>query len=320
MIALARLADKGPLMAGSLAAGLLLAALWIPAIVVSSGAYSLVFFVSLLSTACLVVSASVVAFVALRHSEVSALRVVGGCLLLLIVVSTVLYGSAWRIPTIVVICWLPAIVAAVVLARSVRLDYAVLTVVAFGVLSVLIQFIALGDPSVFWLAQFGDSGSAASLPEVAGVDAALLEQQRLEVASVMANMMTGAVGVSVMNIALGALFLARFWQAALINVGGFQKEFHALSLGKNVSLVGLLVILLTFFVGGQFAIAIAVVVIFAFFLQGLAVAHALVKQRGMHRFWLHGIYVLLVVPHTSLLIAALGMADNMFSLRNTEKQ
>lgn len=307
-------------MAGALAAGLLLAALWVPALVVSTGAMGLVFFASLLSLACLIISASVVSFVALRHAEAAAFRVVGGCLLLLVVVSTALYGSVLHIPTIVIICWLPAIIASVVLVRSVRLDYAVLAVVACGALSVVLLVVIMGDPTAFWKAQFGGIGDAATLPDAAGSGEVLSEQQREEFVTVMASMMTGAMGISVMNIAFGALFLARSWQAALVNPGGFQKEFHALSLGKNVAVGGILIILMSFAMGGQLPRAIAVVVIFAFFLQGLAVAHALVKQRGMHRFWLHGIYILLVLPHTLLLLAALGLADNMFSLRRSEKQ
>ena len=134
----------------------------------------------------------------------------------------------------------------------------------------------------------------------------------------MAKMMTGAMGISVMSIALGALFMARAWQAGIFNPGGFQKEFHALSLGRNAALVCVLIVVLGVTIGGQLAGAIALVFVFAFFVQGLAVVHALVKQRGMHRYWLHGIYVLLMLPHTLLLLAALGLADNMFSLRRAD--
>lgn len=118
-----------------------------------------------------------------------------------------------------------------------------------------------------------------------------------------------------MSFALGALFLARYWQAGLFNPGGFQQEFHGLSLGRNAAIACVIVMTMAIGQGGQLANAIVMVVIFAFFIQGLAVVHALVKQRGMHRYWLHGIYVLLMLPHTLLLLAALGLADNLFRLR-----
>ncbi|MFK7858908.1 MAG: DUF2232 domain-containing protein [Granulosicoccus sp.] len=306
--------------AAILAAVLLLAALWIPALLVAGGAGGLVLFASMFSMICLIASAAVVAFVALRHGEMSALQVVGGCLLLMVVVSLALYGTAVHIPIIATVFWLPAIVAAFVLARSVKLDYAVLTIVACGVLAVVLLSLVMGDTTAFWRSQFGDVGTSATMPDVTGNAALLTEEQREEFITAMANMMTGAMGVSVMSVALGALFLARAWQAGLVNPGGFQQEFHSLSLGRNAALFCVLVITLSLFMGGQVPGAIAMVVIFAFFIQGLAVVHALVKQRGMHRFWLHGIYVLLMLPHTLLLLAALGLVDNMFSLRRPKKQ
>lgn len=320
MIALARISDKGPLSAAAVAAALLLAALWVPVLLVSGGAPSLMLFGSVISMVCLIASAAVVAFVALRHGEMAALKVAGGCLLLLVVVSLALYGTALHIPIIATVFWLPAIIAAFVLARSVKLNYAVLAIVACGVLSVVLLSLIMGDTTAFWRSQFGDVGAGTTLPNAAGGAALITEADREEFITAMATMMTGAMGVSVMSIALGALFLARSWQAGLVNPGGFQKEFHALSLGRNAALLCVLIIVLSLSMGGQVAGAVATVVIFAFFIQGLAVAHALVKQRGMHRFWLHGIYVLLMLPHTLLLLASLGLADNIFSLRRSKEQ
>jgi hypothetical protein len=243
----------------------------------------------------------------------AALQVVGGCLVLLVVVSIVLYQSAVHVPLIATVFWLPAIIAAMVLARTVRLDHAVLAIIACGVISVIGLTLVTGDSTEFWRSQFAGTGSVAMEP--GGSSVALTEEQQEAFIDAMARMMTGALGVSVMSIALGALFLARSWQAGLFNPGGFQKEFHSLSLGRNAALICVLIIGLAIVVGGQVASAIAMVVIFGFFVQGLAVTHALVKQRGMHRYWLHGIYVLLLLPHTLLLLAALGLADNLFSLR-----
>ncbi|MFK8075814.1 MAG: DUF2232 domain-containing protein [Granulosicoccus sp.] len=310
MINLAKIADRGPLVAGGLAATLLLAALWIPVFLAGGVSGGAMIMVSMLSMWFLVCSAAVVAFVALRHGIMSATQVVGGCLILLIVLSAVLYESVVQVPLIATVFWLPAVLAAVVLARSVRLNFAVLTVVACGVVTVVGMTLVLGDTTEFWRSQFADTGAV-----VVGAEQDGLEEQREALIEGIARMMTGAMGVSVMIVALGALFLARSWQAGLFNPGGFQKEFHALSLGKNAALVCVLIIVLSVVQSGQLAGALATVVIFAFFIQGLAVSHSLVKQRGMHRYWLYGIYVLLVIPHTMLLLAALGLADNIFRIR-----
>lgn len=313
MIGLARIADRGPFVAAGLAAALLLTALWLPALMAAGNLSGLLVLASLASMFFLIASAAVVAFVALRHGELSALRVVGGCLVLLIVVSIILYQSPVHVPLIASVFWLPAILAAMVLSRSVKLDYAVLAIVACGVLVVLGLSLITGDSNEFWRSQFGNTVVQEDATSV-GISA---EQQEVFI-DTMARMMTGALGVSVISIALGALFMARSWQAGLFNPGGFQKEFHELSLGRNAALVCVLIIAIAMFFGGQLAGAIAMVVIFAFFVQGLAVTHALVKQRGMHRYWLHGIYVLLLLPHTLLLLAALGLADNLFSLRRSK--
>jgi hypothetical protein len=316
LINLAKIADRGPLVAAGLAAALLLAALWIPVLLsggVSGGAVLMASFISMYFLIC---SAAVVAFVALRHGEMAAFRVVGGCLLLLIVLSAVLYKSVVHVPLIATVFWLPAILASVVLARTVKLDYAVLAIVVCGVVAVVGLTLVLGDTTEFWRSQFADTGAMVNDPSLKGLPgSAEFEAQRIGIIDGIAKMMTGAMGVSVMSVALGALFLARSWQAGLFNPGGFQTEFHALSLGKNAALICVLVIVLSVVQNGQLAGAIAFVVIFAFFIQGLAVSHSLVKQRGMHRFWLYGIYVLLVIPHTMLLLAALGLADNIFRLR-----
>jgi len=316
VIALAKIADRGPLVSAGLAAALLLAALWIPVFLTGGVTGPGVLMASFVSMYFLICSAAVVAFVALRHGEMAAFKVMGGCLLLLLVLSAVLYKSMVQVPLIATGLWLPAILAAIVLARTVKLDYAVLATVVCGVIAIVGFTLAFGDTTEFWRSQFANSSAAVVDPSLSELpDSADFEAQREGVIDGMARMMTGAMGVSVMSVALGALFLARSWQAGLFNPGGFQKEFHALSLGKNAALVCVLVIVLSVVQGGQFVGAVAFIVIFAFFIQGLAVSHSLVKQRGMHRFWLYGVYVLLVIPHTMLLLAALGLADNMFRLR-----
>lgn len=316
MINLAKIADRGPLVAAGLAAALLLAALWLPVLLKNGVTGGAVLMASFLSMYFLICSAAVVAFVALRHGEASAFKVVGGCLLLLIVLSAVLYQSVFHVPLVATVFWLPAILASIVLARTVKLDYAVLAIVVCGIVVVVGLTLVLGDTTEFWRSQFAHSGAMINDPSLMELQqTAEFEAQREGLIDGIARMMTGAMGVSVMSVALGALFLARSWQAGLFNPGGFQKEFHALSLGRNAALVCVLVIVLFVVQNGQLAGAVTFVVIFAFFIQGLAVSHSLVKQRGMHRFWLYGIYVLLVIPHTMLLLAALGLADNMFRLR-----
>ena len=320
MLALARVADRGPVAAALLSAGLLLAVVLVPVLMLSTGSGGLVLLSALFATACLIASAAVVAFVALRHGEMSALQVAGGCLLLLAVLSLLIIGTAFFMPMLALTYWLPAIVGALVLARSVRLEYAVLALVFCGALAFIVFSLAVGDPIVYWESRLANVYADTAAVEGASATPVFTEEQLSEITTTFAKLLAWNTGVFVMTMGLAALFLARSWQAGLVNPGGFQKEFHGLSLGRNAALLCLMIIVLSTFIGGGGTIAIALVVLYAFSLQGLAVVHALVKQRGMHRFWLHGIYVLMVLPQTLLLLAALGLADNMFSLRRPEKE
>ena len=120
-----------------------------------------------------------------------------------------------------------------------------------------------------------------------------------------------------MAIAMCSLFLARAWQAGLFNPGGFQTEFHALKFGRQVSLVCTVALAVAVVMGGSFWSAVAMAIVFVLFVQGLSVTHALVKQRDMSQGWLVGVYLLLLLPHTVLLLAALGLVDNFIKLRQT---
>jgi len=114
---------------------------------------------------------------------------------------------------------------------------------------------------------------------------------------------------------LGSVFLARSWQAQLFNPGGFQQEFHKLRLGKTVSLGVLVVTGLSLLAEWTFLSDVVVVLLAAVMIQGLAVLHGIVKIRGMSAGWLTGTYLMMILPHTSALVGALGIADNWLNIR-----
>jgi len=304
MLGIARLADRGPGIAAGIAATLLMAALWLP-IAFSSGSVIAMLFV--------IVSAAVVAFVLLRRGEQAAVKTIGFCLGLLLLVSLVLYRSVIQVPLVAIVFWLPAIIAAGILGRSTNLGFAVLSILASGVVAVLGITAFAGGDSAFWREPLARSLEVS----VASSDTVLTDQQMETLVEGISNMMTGALGVSVMSVAMCALFLARYWQAALVNPGGFRKEFHALTLGRYAALACMAVIALALLQKGPLLSALAMISVFAFSIQGLAVAHALVSERGLSRGWLYGLYVLLLLPHTVLLLAALGLADSVYRLRKT---
>jgi len=314
MLWLARLAERGPLASALVAAGLILAALLLPAFLLTgAGSAPVLFFIaSFLSVALLIASAAVVSFVVLRHGEMAAVQVMAVCIALLIVLSLVLYRSAVAMPVATLSFWLPAVVASIVLARTRSLNMAVVATLGCGLVAVLGTLVFFPDSTAFWKSQFDQSFAQLSSSQLQ------ISEKDIDAASQgIAEMMTGFLGVTVMSLAMGALFLARSWQAALLNPGGFKKEFHALSLGKSMAMVCVMVVLAAFLIGGQWWRAASMVFLFAFFTQGLAVIHSLVRERGLNKNWLVGIYLLMIVPQTTLLLSALGLADNLYGLRRS---
>lgn len=287
-------------MAAAVAAALFSAAVVLPVVLPVASFFSLLFIVG---------SAAVVAFVILKRGESAALQSAGICLAILVALSLVVSGSAVKLPFVALAFWLPAIVSAVALRRSVRLDVGVLVATACGLLTVVGVTISLGGREEAWrdllVAQLG-SAKRTGLPE---------EQFDWLINSI-ASQMTGTIGVSVVLVAVCALFIARFWQAGMVNPGGFQEEFHGLSLGSVAAIVCVVGIGLSVIIGGMLWQSVAMVLLSAFFLQGLAIVHAIVKQRGMAKGWLVGLYAFMVLVVTSLLLlAALGLADNVYRLR-----
>ena len=314
MLWLAQLAERGPFASAAVAAGLILAALLLPAFLLTGVGSSplLLFVASSLSVVALIASAAIVAFVVLRHGEMAALQVLAVCVVLLIVVSLLLNILPGALPVTTLSFWLPGVFASIVLARTRNLNMAVLATLVCGLVAVLGTLLFFPDVTAFWKGHFEESFSQLPAEQLQ------ISSADIEAASQgIAELMTMFIGVTAMMLAMGTLFLARSWQAALLNPGGFKKEFHALSLGRGASLVCVVVVLLAFAVGGQWWRAAAMVFLFAFFTQGLAVLHSLVRERGLNKNWLVGIYLLMIVPQTTLLLSALGLADNLYGLRRS---
>lgn len=150
-------------------------------------------------------------------------------------------------------------------------------------------------------------------------DPAAVESLR-GVAEKLAPLMTGApTGIAIGTMVL--LFLARWGHAVLDNPGGFGKEFRALRLDRRVALVSVLVGLSAIFFGG-FASGLLPelfnLVVALYVLQGIAVAHALVKHRQASSGWLAAMYILVVLmpPLAMIVLSVTGFSDTWLDYRS----
>ena len=129
------------------------------------------------------------------------------------------------------------------------------------------------------------------------------------------TLMEGVLGAVHMAILLACVVLARWWQAALFNPGGFQTEFHQLRL--PLWLTGTL----AFAVFGlsnvtdmtQWLFVLSIPLLFA----GLALVHGLVEQLKLSQAWLFAIYLALLLSSAVVftILALLATLDSVFTLR-----
>lgn len=156
------------------------------------------------------------------------------------------------------------------------------------------------------MAAFAEAGislqSQQDLPE--NIDKALIQ-----------SLMEGLLGAVHMAILLACVVLARWWQAALYNPGGFQSEYHQLRL--PLWLTGSL----AFAVFGvsnmidmtQWLFVLSIPLLFA----GLALVHGLVEQLKLGRILLIATYLGFVMLGELVftLLAVLATLDSVFNLR-----
>ncbi len=299
MIFIARLADRSPSVAAAIASALQVIALM-----------TLPYF-GVLAVVPATLSGAVIAYVILRRGSSAVTRVLAFAFAGLALLSIAMVGSAVSLPLMAVVSWVPVGIAAVALARSASLAVAIISNVLLAMLGVLVFAAVVGDVAAWWQPML--DSALGDMINQRGVDVEALEISAASARG--ADWMTGAVGVSFVMSAVLQLFIARHWQAVQVNPGGFRGDFHNLRFGRTAALVTLALIAGAAVFMLPALRAVAMIAGAAFALQGLSVLHSLIASRGLSVGWLVGVYTLLIIPQTWLLLAALGLLDNYVSLR-----
>lgn len=257
-------------------------------------------------------SAAAVGLVTLRLGLLEAGKVVAGASVATAVLGGVLVGNVMAPLAFLLVLWLPLLVSAYSLRRTGNLARSLLLAGLFGVMVVFGFHAGVADPAGWWREMLYRM-----------VEQATAEQQEIlrPVLDDMAGLMTGMVGAAVaLGVAL-SLFLARWWQAALYNPGGFRSEFHALRLGRVLTGVTVLLLALAWMQTPGLAMLtdLLPLALLLHLLQGVALVHGLVARTGANVGWLVAMYVLLLLPmvttQTALTLAIAGMVDNWMDFR-----
>lgn len=263
--------------------------------------------------------------VALLSSALLALvglRVGPGQALLVMVLSAIILGLAMfalipEAPLFAgmvagVVQWAPVVLLAELLRRTVSWRITLQVAAAVAGFGVLLVHGLTPDLESLW----ADLGMALLGPLVEGSDAGARELEAgLRRA---APYLTGLVAaILVLSLAL-SIILGRYWQALLYNPGAFGPEFRALQFGRSTSAATVVLAAIGHLGPVPLATELAVILAVLFFLQGIALTHALTRRQGMNSFWLVGMYVLMVLalPQMFLLLATIGVIDAWADIRS----
>ncbi|MEM8661863.1 MAG: hypothetical protein AAGF35_13340, partial [Pseudomonadota bacterium] len=248
------------------------------------------------------ISAAVIGLVTLRKGPSAGLGLLAWALL---PSGLVLYAFGNSEPLSMLI---GATVLALVLRSTVKLEYAVLMSVllaavtglghvAFGgeYLNALIE--VFGQLFAWMEAQLSTAEAPVALPTP---DAILV---------------SGALGTWVGGSAIICLLLARYWQAALYNPGGFGQEFKALRFTPVATMTLALAAIAVSSLGAQYG-TWAMMCMMPLAFAGISLVHAWVAARGRGAGWIAGFYVALVLlDPVKLAVIFVAIADSWFDFR-----
>jgi len=149
------------------------------------------------------------------------------------------------------------------------------------------------------------------------IDPEMVKQLGGDLDPLFSSLMIASLAVTYYSLALGAVMLARSWQSALYNPGGFRKEFHSFKLSPAFSLctIGLM------FFGSALNLNTSLLVLMLLVpltLAGIALIHGSVAKRNLGGYWLFAFYISAFILGPSLLLLTIFMAvlDSWFDFRS----
>lgn len=259
-----------------------------------------------------VISSAVVGFVALSVGLMQAVYVtaIGSTVLAVAVIAMhqpaaigILSGLAQ---------WLPVALLGALLAITASWSLVMQAAFATGVAVVVLLYLLFPDIDRFWVETLQSLMQPAL--EQSGSTQAENVGKTLET---IAPIMTGVLVSAFVLTALLALMLARSMQASVENPGGFAREFQELRIGVWPAGLAILFVLLATFTSAPWANALASVAMTVFLVQGFALVHGLVARIGWPRGSIIGLYVMLVIFLTPVVVimAGLGIVDAFADFR-----
>ncbi|MBU0498770.1 MAG: DUF2232 domain-containing protein [Gammaproteobacteria bacterium] len=280
------------------------------------GAAILFALLALLFPPLVIASTAVIGLVAMRRGGRPGLEVILLSALILAVLGLGFFGNP-SFAAVSLVVWLPVWVLGLVLRYSQNLSLTVQLALLLGLVPLALEFFVSGTEG--WGELLGPLKESLEKSQVLPPD------EGAEVMAWLALWLTAFMGAGLFLQTCLGLFLARSWQAKLYNPGGFRTEFHAFRVSRTLAYAATLFLLLLFLVGGsQWSLVrlAAVMMLVIYFLQGLAVMHALLARSRVGEAWMLGVYALLVfaLPYMAMTLAATGFVDAWWDLRKADRK
>ena len=156
---------------------------------------------------------------------------------------------------------------------------------------------------------------------LAGLYEQLSAEDKLQLQGLIIPVLTGLMASVLQLLCILSVVLARYWQAALYNPGGFGQEFRALRLPAVIMFPLVFGMLFAPSLGIQAAVLTPLCSVPLMF-AGLAVVHGLVAKYRSGNFWLIGLYIGIVL-FTQLIypfLVVLAIVDSVFDFRGLKQQ
>ncbi|WP_428239662.1 hypothetical protein [Gynuella sp.] len=247
-------------------------------------------------------AAAIVGLVTLRKGQTEGIKALSGAILG-IVIGAVSTGSLTAYVTVILMCPV-VVILALVLRNTQSWAWTLMSASGCGIVLAITAAFALEEPFkainqelVNFVQQSGQNGLYEQLIMT------LTEKNALPML-----MAGGSVDMAILS-----LILARYWQSALFNPGGFRVEFHALRLQPwmvltLIAMAGLISL------WSLFALEPTIMPLL---ISGTALIHGIVAKKELGGVWLTVFYIalLLFTLYALPFILLLAIADAWFDFR-----
>jgi len=257
------------------------------------------------------VSGAAIALVTLVHGYRQGILAI----VIAIIGSAVFAGLIFDAPHVAIVfallTWLPVWMVAVTLKQTVSMAMSVQLITIMSLLGVIVIHVLFPDFSESWREQF-DLIVAQISEMIKDLDVNELQQIEERVLAIL----PGLLACSILFTTMLSLFIARWWQAALYNPGGFSKEYQSLNLGHRMGVFTVGLCLAAVLMRTDVTYSLLLVISSIYLVQGSAIMHAVFASKQFNAVWLYLVYILMLfIPHLVVLLAFIGLVDTWIDIR-----